>query len=147
MRKAAGKLEAELAGLAGLREQIEARIKELTRTRAEAVRVSIEKSIVSPGEDRKETEQRRALVNHSVAELESLVAIDRDLYDEYRRRIQEALRKRENELKPSLAALVSFLVLEETSIKITLVCIHRAGLRSSVLVSSPPPGRTSNFSV
>ena len=91
MRKAAGKLEAELAGL---REQIEARIKELTRTRAEAVRVSIEKSIVSLGEDRKETEQRRALVNHSVAELESLVAIDRDLCDEYRRRIQEALRKR-----------------------------------------------------
>jgi hypothetical protein len=82
-----------------------------------------------------------------LAELESLVAIDRDLCDEYRRRIQEALRKRENELKPSLAALVSFLVLEETSIKITLVCIHRAGLRSSVLVSSPPPGRTSNFSV
>jgi hypothetical protein len=144
MRKAAGKLEAELAGL---REQIEARIKELTRTRAEAVRVSIEKSIVSLGEDRKETEQRRALVNHSVAELESLVAIDRDLCDEYRRRIQEALRKRENELKPSLAALVSFLVLEETSIKITLVCIHRAGLHSSVLVSSPPPGQTSNFSV
>jgi hypothetical protein len=53
MRKAAGKLEAELAGL---REQIEARIQELTRTWAEAVLVSIGKSIVSLEEDRKETE-------------------------------------------------------------------------------------------
>jgi hypothetical protein len=51
----------------------------------------------------------------------------------------------ENELKSSLPALVSSLVLEETSIKIALAGINHPGLCSNVFVSAPPIGRTSNF--
>jgi hypothetical protein len=139
-----GELRAELgkrdAVLSGLREQIEARIRELTRTKAEAARDSIEKSIVGLERERKEAEERQALLVHSKAELESLVAQDRDLFADYRRRIRDVLRKEDEELKDSLAALVSSLLLEETSIKIALVSINRTGLRSSVLLSSPRSG-------
>jgi len=69
LRESLGKLEAEVTGL---REQIEARIQELTRTKAETVRESIEQSIVSLEQTKKEAEERLALVNHTVSELESL---------------------------------------------------------------------------
>jgi hypothetical protein len=69
-----------------------------------------------------------------------LAAQDRDLFADYRRRIREVLRKQGEELKDSLAALVSSLLLEETSIKIALISINRTGLRSSVLLSSPREG-------
>ena len=49
-----------------------------------------------------------------------LLVDDTDLVLEYRRRIQDLLRNDQNELKSCLRALVSSLVLEETSIKIAL---------------------------
>jgi site-specific DNA recombinase len=137
LREELGKREEELSGQRG---QIETRIRELTRTKAEAARDSIEKSIVGLERERTEAEERRALLVHSKEELERLVPQDRDLFADYRRRIQEVLRKEGDELQTSLAALVSSLVLEERSIKIALVSVNRTGLRSSVLVSSPPEG-------
>ena len=64
-----------------------------------------------------------------------------DLFSDYRRRIREVLRKEDEQPKDSLAALVSSLLLEEASIRIAPVGINRTGLHSSVLLSSPPPGR------
>jgi hypothetical protein len=133
LRKSAGSLEEELARL---REQIEARIQELTRTRTEAVRASIEKSIAGLEEQRKEADERRALVNHTISELKGLVSDDADLFFEYRNRIHDLLRNDENDLKSGLPALVSSLVLEETGIKIALAGVNRTGLGSSVFVSA-----------
>jgi hypothetical protein len=102
------------------------------------VRASIEQSIVGLERERKEAEERQALVNHSISELEELIADDGDLFACYRGRIVDPLRKGENELKSGLAELVSSLVLKETSIKIALAGVNRTGLRSSVFVPAPP---------
>ena len=131
------KLEAELTGV---REQIEARIQELTRAKAERVRESIEKSIVSLEEERKETEERRALVGQSIAEIESLVSKDKSLFSEYRGRIQGVLKKSKDEKKPALAALIASLLLQEGGIKIALSSVNQKALRSTAFVFAPPAG-------
>ena len=56
-----------------LKEQVEARIQELTRTKAEAVRGSIEKSIVDLGQRQKELEEKRLFADHAIRELESIM--------------------------------------------------------------------------
>ena len=124
-----------------MRKQIEASIRELTRTRAETVRESIEKSIVTLEEARKEAEGRRALVDHSIAELEGLRSGDRSLFADYRSRIQEVLKKHEDERKIALRGMLSSLLLQEGGIKIALSSVTQKALRSSVLVSAPPIGR------
>jgi site-specific DNA recombinase len=96
LRQESGKLESDLAGA---RRQIEARIQELTRARAERVREPIEMSIVGLEEARKDTEDRLTLVGQSIAELESLVSKDKSLFSEYRGRIQDVLEKPEDEKK------------------------------------------------
>jgi phage shock protein A len=135
LREELGKLE---GALSGLREQIEVRIQELSRTRVDTVRESIEQSVVGLERERREAEEWRALLIHSQAELETLVAEDRDLCSDYRRRIQEVLSGGEDRVKSNLAALVSSLVVEETSIETALVGVNHPGLRSTVFVLAPP---------
>lgn len=142
MQEETGKLETSLAGL---REPIEARIRQLIRTRTEAVRASIERSIAKLEAQRKEAEERRALLLYSKEELENLASAERDLFSEYRRRIREVLGKAGKDLKSRLATLLSALILEENGIKTALTGVHHSGLRSTVLAVAPPVGRTSNF--
>jgi len=137
LRHQSEKLDAELASA---RKQIEARIQELTRAKAERVRESIEQSIVGLEEERKDTEGRRVLVAQSIAELETLVSKDRSLFSEYRDRIRGVLRKTEAEQKASLADLIVSLLLQEGGIKIALSSVNQKALRSSVLVFAPPAG-------
>jgi site-specific DNA recombinase len=141
MKKEAGRLEVELSGV---RKQIEARIQELTRARAAGVRESIEKSIVGLEEERKEMEGRRALVDHSIAELEGFFSGDRSLFADYRSRIQEVLKKYEDERKTGLAGLISSLLLQEGGIKIALSSVNQKALRSTAFVSAPPDKRRAN---
>jgi site-specific DNA recombinase len=137
MRKEAGKLEGELTGL---KKQIEARIQELTRARAATVRESIEKSIVGLEEERKETEGRRALIEQSIADLEDAASTSKNLFAEYRGRIQDVLKKPKDEEKQALASLISSLLLHEAGLKIALSSVTQKALRSSMLVSAPPAG-------
>lgn len=137
LRRESGKLDAELTGVG---RQIEARIQELTRAKAERVRESIEKSIVDLEEARKGTEGRRALLAQSIEELESLVPKDKSLFSENRSRIQEVLKKTEVEQKVALAGLVASLLLQEGGIKAALSSLGQRALRSSVLVFAPPAG-------
>ncbi len=137
LREDAEKLE---AALTGVRKQIEDRIQELTRAKAERVRESIEKSIVLLEEARKEIEGRRALIDQSITDLEALFSNDKSIFAEYRSRIQEMLKKPEDEKKPALAALISSLLLQEGGIKIALSSVNRKALRSSVFVFAPPDG-------
>ena len=138
LRQESGKLNAELTDVG---RQIEARIQELTRAKAQRVRESIEKSIVGLEEARKDTEGRRAFVVQSIAELESLASKDRSLFSEYRGRIHRVLKKAEAEQKAALADLVASLLLQEGGIKIALSSVTQKALRSSVLVFAPPIGR------
>jgi hypothetical protein len=137
LRQESGKLEAELSDV---RKQIEARIQELTRAKAERVRESIEQSIVGLEEARKDTEGRRALLAQSIEELESLVSKDKSLFSEYRSRLQEVLKKPEADQKAALADLVNSLLLQDGGIKIALSGVSQKALRSSVLVFAPPAG-------
>jgi DNA invertase Pin-like site-specific DNA recombinase len=137
MRKEAGKLKAELSGL---RKQIEARIQELTRARAEQVRESLEKSIVDLEGERKDIEGRWALIDQSITDLEGMVSNDKNLFSEYRGRIQEVLDKKVDERKTTLSGLIASLLLQEGGIKIALSSVNQKALRSSVLVSAPPAG-------
>ena len=137
LRKEAGKLEAELTGV---RKQIEARIQELTRAKAERVRESIEKSIVGLEDERKDTEGRRALLDRSIAELEGMVSKDKNLFAEYRGSIQEILKKHEDEKKAALADLIASLLLHEGGIKIALSSVNQKALRSTAFVFAPPAG-------
>jgi site-specific DNA recombinase len=137
LRQDSGKLDAELTSV---RRQIEARIQELTRAKAERVRESIEQSIVGLEEARKETEGRHALLAGSIAELDGLVSKDKSLFAEYRDRIQAVLKKTEIEQKAAFADLVASLLLQEGGIKIALSSVNQKALRSSVLVFAPPAG-------
>ncbi|MGA2642916.1 MAG: hypothetical protein ABSG21_18655 [Spirochaetia bacterium] len=93
-----------------MRKQIETRIQEPTKARAERVRLSI-------------------------AELESVVSKDKSLFSEYQGSIQDALKKPEGEKKAALAGLVASLPpLLEGSIKKALSSVSQKALRSSVLV-------------
>ncbi len=49
---------------------------------------------VGPERERKDAEERQALVVHSKAELEGLVAQGRDGFADYRRRIQEVCERK-----------------------------------------------------
>ena len=135
LRQEARKLDAELTCV---RRQIEARIQELTRAKAERVRESIEQSIVALEETRKDTEGRHALLAGSIAEIEGLISKDRSLFSDYRDRIQGVLKKTETEQKATFADLVTSLLLQDGGIKIALSSVNQKALRSSVLVFAPP---------
>lgn len=51
---------------AALKDQVETSIQEFTRTKAEAVRESIEKSIIDPGQRQREIEEKWLFANHAV---------------------------------------------------------------------------------
>jgi hypothetical protein len=107
-------LQQSLKGLesegAALKEQVELRIQELTRTKAEAVRDSIERSIVDLGQRQKEIEEKRLLADHAVCELESLVQDDGDLFSAYSRRIRKVLDGPTEQLKAALQGLIANLL-------------------------------------
>ena len=90
-----------------LRNRIEKRIQELTKTKSEVVRDSVEKSIVDMEEKKKELEEKRLFVNHTISELETLMIEDAGLYTEYRNRIKHAINKGRNQLKNVLQGLLS----------------------------------------
>lgn len=129
-----------MADQTAIQEQIEARIGELTRARSEALRASLEKSIVGLEERGKEAEERMALVNHTISELETLVSESGNLFSEYRARIQDVLGKEGNEQKIALKSLLSSLILEEKHIKIALCSVHHRGPISAVSALAPPEG-------
>ena len=91
-RRAPGLLEGAGSGRAPpLKERVEARIQELTRTKAEAVRDSIEKSITDLRQRKKELDEKRLFADHAIRELESIVQNDGDLFSAYSRRIRKVL--------------------------------------------------------
>jgi hypothetical protein len=116
-----GELRDSLKGLesegAALKKQVELRIQELTRTRVEAVRDSIEKSITDLGQRQKEVDEKRLFADHAVRELESIVQNDGDLFSAYSRRIRKVLDGPAEGLKAGLQGLMASLLLTDTILK------------------------------
>jgi len=127
---------------ADIKEQIDARIQELTRTSSSVVRDSIEKSIVELEERRKEDEEKRLCVNQSILELENLISKNESLFGEYSNWIHRVMEKPSNLQKDGLKELISSLILQETHIKVALSGVNLKEPVRVVFASSPPVERT-----
>ncbi len=139
-----GELRDSLKGLASegaaLKKQVEARIQELTRTKAEAVRDSIEKSITDLGQRQKEVDDKRLFADHAIRELEYIVQNDGDLFSAYSRRIRKVLEGPAQGLKDGLQGLIASLLLTDTQIKLALSGVPLREPVRLVFASSPPEG-------
>ena len=119
---------------------MEARIRELTRTKAEAVRDSIEKSITDLGQRQKEIDEKRLFAYHAIRELESIVQDDGDLFTAYGRRIRKVLDGPAEGLKTGLQGLIASLLLADTQIKLALSGVPLKEPVRLLFASSPPEG-------
>ena len=125
---------------AALKKQVEARIQELTRTKAEVVRDSIEKSITDLGQRQKELEDKRLFADYAVRELESTVQNDGDAFSAYSRRIRKVLDMPAEGLKAGLLGLIAGLLLADTEIKVALSGVPLREPVRLLFASSPPEG-------
>jgi DNA invertase Pin-like site-specific DNA recombinase len=139
-----GELQESLRGLeserAALKDQVELRIQELTRTKAEAVRDSIERSIVDLGQRQKELEDKRLFADHAFRELESIVQNDGDLFTAYSRQIRKVLDTPAESIKTGLQGFIANLLLTDTQINVALPGVPLREPVRAVLVPSPPEG-------
>jgi len=105
---------------ADIKEQIDARIQELTKAKSEVVRDSIEKSIIELEQGREENGDRKLGVHHTILELENLISKNESLFGEYSGWIHSVMKKPTNLQKKGLKELISSLILRETQIKVAL---------------------------
>ena len=141
LRESMNGLESEGAAL---KEQVELRIQELTRTRAEAVRDSIEKSITDIGQRQKEIDEKRLFADHAARELGSILENDADLFTAYSRQIQKVLDGPAEGLKAGLHGLIASLLLMDTEIKLALSGGPLREPVRAVLVPSPRVEQNAN---
>jgi len=96
LRDSLKKLEKEEADI---KEQIDARIQELTKAKSEVVRDSIEKSIIELEQGRKENDEKRLSVHHTILELENLISKNESLFGDYSGWIHGVMKKPANSQK------------------------------------------------
>jgi DNA invertase Pin-like site-specific DNA recombinase len=139
-----GELRGALRGLesegVALQERVEARIQELTKTKAEAVRESIEKSIIDLGRRKQELDEKQALVIESIREMESLIENEDDQFTRYSQWIRKVLDQSGEALKLGIQGLISSLLLMDTEMKLALSGVPLREPVRLLLVSSPPAG-------
>ena len=125
---------------ADIKEQIDARIKELTKAKSEVVRDSIEKSIIELEQGRKENDEKRLSVYASISELENLTSENESLFGEYSGWIHGVMKKPANLQKKGLKELISSLILQETQINVALSGVNLKEPVRVVFASAPPAG-------
>jgi site-specific DNA recombinase len=139
-----GELRESLRGLeaeeTAIEERVEARIQELTRTRTEAVRESIEKSILDLRQRKKGLEEKQTFVLDAIRQTESILKSQEDQFTKYSRWIRKVLDQTGDGLKPGIHGLVSRLLLMDSEMKLAL---SGANLKEPVRVAfafAPPAG-------
>jgi hypothetical protein len=139
-----GELRESLRGLesegVALQERVEARIQELTKTKAEAVRESIEKSIIDLRQRKKELDEKQALVVESVRQMESVLKNEDDLFTKYSRLIRKVLDQSGEALKLGIQGLISRLLLMDTEMKLALSGVNLKEPVRVPFASAPPAG-------
>ena len=130
-------LETEVADI---KEQIDARIQELTKAKSEVVRDSIEKSIIELEQGRKENDEKRLVIHHTILELENLTSKNESLFGDYSGWIHGVIKKPTNLQKKGLKELISSLILQDTQIKVALSGVNLKEPVRVVFASSPPAG-------
>ena len=139
-----GELRESLRGLetegAAIEERVEARIQELTKTRTEAVRESIEKSILDLRQRKKGLEEKQTFVLDAIRQTESILKSQEDQFSRYSRWIRKVLDQTGEGLKLGIHGLISRLLLMDTEMKLALSGV---GLKEPVRVAfavAPPAG-------
>ncbi|MCX7038121.1 MAG: hypothetical protein NT005_03160 [Spirochaetes bacterium] len=139
-----GELRGSLRGLetesVALQERVEARIQELTKTKAEAVRESIEKSIIDLRQRKKELEEKQALVIESTRQMESILENESDLLTSYSRWIRKVLDRSGEALKLGIQGLISSLLLMDTEMKLALSGVPLKEPVRVAFSAAPPAG-------
>ena len=130
-----GELRESLRGLetegAAIEERVETRIQELTRTRTEAVRESIEKSILDLRQRKKGLEEKQTFVLDAIRQTESILKNQEDQFTRYSRWIRKVLDQTGDGLKLSIHELISRLLLMDSEMKLALSGV---GLKEPVRV-------------
>ena len=105
---------------AAIEERVEARIQELTKTRTEAVRESIEKSILDLRQRKKGLEEKQTFVLDAIRQTESVLKSQEDQFTKYSRSIRKVLDQTGEGLKLAIHGLISRLLLMDTEMKLAL---------------------------
>ncbi len=139
-----GELRSSLRGLetedVALQERVEARIQELTKTKTEAVRESIEKSIIDLRQRKKELDEKQALIIDSIRQMESLKENEDDVFTGYSRWIRKVLDRSGEALKLGIQGLISRLLLMDTEMKLALSVVALKEPVRVAFVFAPPAG-------
>ena len=119
---------------------MEARIQELTKTRTEAVRESIEKSIIDLRQRKKGLEEKQTFVLDAIRQTESILKNQEDQFTRYSRWIRKVLDQTGEGLKLGIQGLISRLLSDGHGNETGSLrgCPERASSRS-VRLCSPGP--------
>ncbi|MCD6412864.1 MAG: recombinase family protein [Elusimicrobia bacterium] len=117
LNKTLDKLKTEKKSLVN---EIEARLNELTNTKSEIVKKTIEESIIKLDQAKKEIEDKHVYIKYEIERLEKLIQDDNDLFREYSDRIKTVFRPPTNKTKNKLKEVISYIKLDERNVKIAL---------------------------
>lgn len=139
-----GELRESLRGLdtesVALQERVEARIQELTKTRTEAVRESIEKSIIDLRERKKGLEEKQTLIIDAIHQTESILKNQEDQFTRYSRWIRQVLDQSGEALMLGIQGLISRLLLMDSEMKLALSGVPLKEPVRVAFVFAPPAG-------
>ncbi len=102
-----------------LEKEIEARVSELVKTKLDAVKSTVEKSIVKLDQEKKDIEAKQLYIKHEIKELKKLLADGKDLFKEYSEEIKDLLNNSFADLKNRLKCVISYIRIDNTHIKIS----------------------------
>jgi site-specific DNA recombinase len=138
LRRECSRIDAEQTALSA---EIESRIRELTRTKADPVRRSIEASITKLETDKEQKAQERLYVVDEIGTLETLTA-EKELFKDYQEAIQSALAAMGSGRDPrtAIAGILASLTLFPDQMKAALSAVNLKEPRSRVSVLAPPAG-------
>lgn len=117
LNKAIYKLKTEKKALVN---EIEARLNELTNTKSEIVKKTIEESIIKLDQAKKEIEDKHVYIKYEIERLEKLIQDDNNLFREYSDRIKTVFRPPTNKTKNKLKEVISYIKLDDRNVKIAL---------------------------
>ncbi len=131
------KLKAEKKALV---KEIEARLNELTNTKSEIVKNTIEESIIKLNQSKKDIEDKNIYIRHEIDRLEKLIQGDNNLFGEYSDRIKSIFRPPNNGTKDKLREVISYIKLDDKNVNIALSAVNLKEPVSELFVSTPRAG-------
>ena len=137
LNKAIGKLKTEKKALV---KEIEARLNELTNTKSETVKNTIEESIIKLEQAKKEIDDKDVYIRHEIDRLGELIQDDNDLFREYSDRLKTVFRPPAAGTKNKLREVISYVKLDDKHVNIALSPVNLNEPVRAALGFSPRAG-------